>query len=137
MAGAPLGNTNASRGREWADALRKARMQFEDLPAGIERGTATYHMGRKLVQMALDGNMDAMRELGNRSDGKPVQVQEIYQEITALSVVGIFRAKLADDSKVSEMLTAAGADNLLPVLAQLMREQPLVIAHETAENPPG
>ena len=132
---AMMGNQNARKGREWSDALRKARMQYEDLPAGIERGTATYHMGLKLCKMALDGNIDAMRELGNRSDGKPVQVQEIYAEVTARSVVGIFRAKLEDDSQVRTALKAAGADNLLPVLDQLMIEQPL--AHETQENTPG
>ena len=35
---AMLGNQNARKGREWSDALRKARMQFEDLPNDIKRG---------------------------------------------------------------------------------------------------
>ena len=137
MAGAPLGNTNASRGREWADALRKARMQYEDLPNDIKRGTATYKIGIKVVEMALAGNMDAIREVGNRSDGKPVQVQEIYHETTARSVVAIYRAKFEDDSQVRKALKAAKADNLLPVLDQLIIEQPLALTHETTETTPG
>ena len=127
-----IGNQNARRGREWRDALRKAWMQYEDTDAGIKRGQALYRVGCKVVEMALAGEMDAIRELGNRADGKPVQVQEIEVAITARLVVESYRARLADDTSVREMLTAAGANNLIPVLEQLMLEDNRIIEHESA-----
>ena len=137
MAGAPLGNTNASGGRECRDALRKVLAQYKDKDAGIKMGQALYTIYRKLVDMALDGDEFAIREIGNRIDGKPVQVQEIYQEINASWVIATFRAKLGDDGRTREMLKAAGAENLLPVLDQLILEQPKVITHETFEPAQG
>ncbi|KKL56224.1 hypothetical protein LCGC14_2247530, partial [marine sediment metagenome] len=102
-----------------------------------KRGEALDAINKSMVEQSLDGIEWAIKEVANRTDGKPVQVQEIYQEITARSVVGIFRAKLEDDSQVRTALKAAGADNLLPVLDQLMIEHPLAIAHETQKNTSG
>ncbi|KKK47767.1 hypothetical protein LCGC14_3151870 [marine sediment metagenome] len=127
-----LGNQNARRGRECRDALRRVLAQYKDKDAGIKMGQALYAIYKKLVGMALDGDEFAIREIGNRIDGKPVQVQEIYQEINASWVIATFRAKLGDDEKTRDMLKAAGAENLLPVLDQLIIEQPKVIEHESA-----
>ncbi len=135
--GAPLGNRNAANSRMFRDSLGKVLSEYVNKERGIKRGQALYHINKQLVELALDGKEFAIKEVANRTDGKPIQVQEIYSEHTAKSVVGIFRAKLEDDSKVYEMLTVAGADNLLPVLAQLMIEQPLALTHETQENTSG
>ena len=132
MAGAPLGNTNASNARVCRDALRKVLAQYTNKDRKIEMGQAIYAIYEQLIELALDGGMDAIREIGNRMDGKPIQVQEIEVTHTARSVVGIFRAKLDDDTRLRKMLTVAGADNLIPVLEQLMIEDKRVIEHEPA-----
>ena len=128
-----IGNTNASRGREWRDALRKAWTQFEDKGQDIKRGEALYKIGRVVVKMALAGDMDAIREIGNRADGKAVQVQEIAVDINARFVVEQYRAKLGNDDDVRIMLKTAGALNLIPVLEQLILEQ-IRPEHETIEH---
>ena len=134
---APLGNHNRRNGRMFQDSLRKVLAQYESEERSIERGQALDAINKQLVEMALEGIEFAIKEVANRTDGKPVQVQEIYAEVTARSVVGIFRAKLEDDSQVRKALKATGADNLLPVLDQLIIEQPLALTHETAETTPG
>lgn len=72
-AGAPVRNLNAGYGRAWHDAIRKEVLR-------IIRTSETGEVYRKLdklaevvVSRALDGDMDAVKEIGNRLDGKPVQ----------------------------------------------------------------
>ena len=83
--GAPKGNKNAAKGREWYEALRYALASFEtDV---IARGTALKAIAKKCVEQALDGNRDAITEIGNRLDGKPSQIidatiREEPQELT-------------------------------------------------------
>lgn len=71
MAGAPEGNKNAAKGKAWADALRAELAQFEDHERKIERGHALRAIARKVVAKAIDGDKDAMKEIGDRLDGKP------------------------------------------------------------------
>ena len=61
--GAPKGNTNAAKGKQWSDAVRKVVIQSKKLDT----------LANKLVDMALDGDLQAIKELGNRLDGKPAQ----------------------------------------------------------------
>lgn len=53
----------------WADAVRRAvnrRLEnAEGKPKKIE------HLADKLVDLALDGDMTAVKEIGDRLDGKP------------------------------------------------------------------
>lgn len=66
MAGAPLGNQNARKeNRLWGETLRRAVVQND---AQKLRAIAD-----KLVEMAEGGDVTAMRELGDRLDGKPAQ----------------------------------------------------------------
>ena len=135
--GAPLGNQNGRNARIFRDSLHKVLTTYESKDRKIKRGEALDAINKEMVEQSLDGIEWAIKEVANRTDGKPVQVQEIYGEITARSVVAVFRGKLGDDGKVRVALIAAGADNLLPVLDQLMIEQPLMIEHETAETAQG
>lgn len=67
MAGAPKGNTNSSaNNRLWADTIRRAVVQSD---AKLLREIAD-----KLIALAADGDMQAIKELGDRLDGKPTQV---------------------------------------------------------------
>ena len=61
--GAPKGNTNAAKGKTWSDAIRKAIVQRKDMDK----------LATKLLDMALDGNMQALREIGDRLEGRPAQ----------------------------------------------------------------
>ena len=61
--GAPKGNTNAAKGKQWSDAVRKVVIQSKKLDT----------LANKLVDMALDGDLQAIKELGNRLDGRPAQ----------------------------------------------------------------
>ena len=124
-----IGNQNARRGRDWRDALRAELATYEDKERKIKRGQAFRRIARTVVEAALDGQEFAIREIGNRTDGKPVQVQEIDVEINARFVIETYRARL-DDAGVRAMLEAAGAENLLPILDQLMIDKPKAIEHE-------
>lgn len=68
---APLGNKNGAKGKTWADALRKALLQYES--DGVVRKQALFHIATKVVEKALEGDSTAVREIGDRLDGKPAQ----------------------------------------------------------------
>ena len=59
----PVGNSNAAKGKVWSDAIRKAIVQRKDMDK----------LAAKLLDMALDGNMQALPELGDRLEGKAPQ----------------------------------------------------------------
>ena len=64
--GAPSGNTNSSKeNRLWANTIRRAIAQSD--PERLRR------IAEKLLTMAEDGDMQAMKEIGDRIDGKPAQ----------------------------------------------------------------
>lgn len=64
---APTGNRNAAKGKAWFDALRKEIVQRDALP----------QIARKVVDAALEGELWAIQEIGNRLDGKPAQALEV------------------------------------------------------------
>lgn len=63
MRGGQSGNSNARKGKEWFDAIRKQCVQRGALDkiAGV------------VVDAALAGERWAVEEIGNRFDGKPAQ----------------------------------------------------------------
>lgn len=67
--GAPLGNTNATKARPWSDAIRRALARAE--ADGNHR--SLNKLAEKLLDMAVEGDMTAMKELGDRLEGKPAQ----------------------------------------------------------------
>ena len=60
---APTGNSNAKKGKEWFDALRKECVQRKALD----------EIAKVVVDKALAGEVWAIQEIGNRMDGKPAQ----------------------------------------------------------------
>jgi len=65
-AGAPKGNTNSSKSnRLWSETIRKAVLQSD---AKKLRAIAD-----KLIDKAAEGDIAAIRELGDRLDGKAAQ----------------------------------------------------------------
>ena len=61
--GAPVGNDNAKKGKAWHDAIRKH---------AIQNGTLD-KAAKVLCELAEKGDMAALKELGDRLDGKSVQ----------------------------------------------------------------
>ena len=70
---AQIGNTNASKNRPWAAAINRALAQGD---ANRLRGLA-----EKLIDKALEGDMAALKELGDRVDGKSLATIEYTGEL--------------------------------------------------------
>lgn len=61
--GGQPGNTNATKGKPWTDAIRKYAVQH-----------GCYEKAAKILwTLAEGGDMAAIKEVGDRSDGKAVQ----------------------------------------------------------------
>jgi ribosomal protein L17 len=69
MAGAPAGNQNARNGRIWRDTLRRALL--------AEDAKNLRAIADALVTKATEGDVAAIREIGDRLDGKAVQSVEM------------------------------------------------------------
>jgi len=68
LAGAPIGSNNATKNKPWADAIKRAiARRAEGEFAGINK------LADKLLDKAEEGDMAALKELGDRLDGKPAQ----------------------------------------------------------------
>jgi len=92
-----IGNQNARRAKELRDALNYALNNFEN--SAVKRGQALRAIGNKLVEMALDGNLGAIKEIGDRLDGKPAQttiIEDDNREIEDFSIDEL--QKLLSDS---------------------------------------
>ena len=73
MAGAPIGNRNAQKGRIWNDSLRKAIAQDDGrrLRASVEQ----------LLNLASNGEPWAIKELADRLDGRPTQTNVLEASV--------------------------------------------------------
>lgn len=72
---APVGNSNARKGKEWFDALRKECVQRQALEK----------IARVLVDKAEAGEAWAIQEIANRFDGKPAQAVELSGGVASLT----------------------------------------------------
>lgn len=70
MAGA-IGNQYATRARVWRDAIDRA---IERRGANKTRAEALDALAEKLLAKCDEGDMAALKELGDRLDGKPTQM---------------------------------------------------------------
>lgn len=70
---APLGNHNGAKGKQWAEAVKRAiRAKY-----GKEWDESLAELAKGLVDAAADGDLQALKEIGDRLDGKPKQQTEI------------------------------------------------------------
>lgn len=68
--GPPLGNTNSRMdNRLWGNTIRRAVVQGD--------GEKLRKIADKLVEMAQEGDVQAIKEIGDRLDGKPKQQTEL------------------------------------------------------------
>lgn len=74
---APKGSHNRAKAAMWADQLKWALENYEDLPRGIKRGLALREIAVGVVKDALDKEAQhhwpAVQEIAMRLDGKPAQ----------------------------------------------------------------
>jgi len=61
--GGQPGNNNPGKNKPWGDALRKATIQGK----GLDK------IAKKVLKMAEDGDIQAIKEVGDRLDGKALQ----------------------------------------------------------------
>lgn len=97
--GAPYGNKNAAKkNKRWRDAVERYAAQNPEKLAKI---------AEKVFAMALDGDMMAVKEIGDRLDGKPVQQVDIgehasmteeYRELTDEELMAIANRALQQAS---------------------------------------
>ena len=74
MAGAPIGNKNGKKeNRWWSETLRRALAQSD---AQLMRKCAD-----ALIAKAAEGDVPALRELGDRIDGKAMQSLDVQGDI--------------------------------------------------------
>lgn len=77
----PKGRSGNPSGRPkeqaWRDALRIA------VKEAMQDGTSKLRrLAEKTVELALEGDIQAIKEIGDRLDGKPVQAVETNSEVT-------------------------------------------------------
>lgn len=67
--GAPEGNSNSAKGKEWHLAIKRAlaRRGEGDYRKGLDK------VAEKVVMAAEDGDTQAWQDIANRFDGKPSQ----------------------------------------------------------------
>jgi hypothetical protein len=73
MAGAPKGNNNAAKAKVWSAAIDRA----VEKRYGKDRVEALATLADKLLDNCEEGDMAALKELGDRLEGKAVQSTEM------------------------------------------------------------
>ena len=80
-AGAPLGNKNGAGKREWSEAIRRAVAR-----RGKGKEGGLNHLADKLLDKVEEGDMTAIKEFGDRYEGKVPQAIEGTGENGELSI---------------------------------------------------
>lgn len=70
---APIGNTNAVKGKRWNDAISRA-LEARSRAKQID---ALDDLAEKLLSACDLGDITALKELGDRLDGKPGQAVQL------------------------------------------------------------
>jgi hypothetical protein len=105
MAGAPIGNKNAAKAKEFETALRRALCQYEK--GEVEAGHALRKIADKLVDLALDGSPWAIQMVSDRLDGKPQA--SVTQDVNVNHTGTIEHRSVSEISQRVTDLLGAGA----------------------------
>lgn len=85
MRGAPIGNTNAAKAKTWSAAINRAL----DSRTRLEGKEALDALAEKLLVLCDEGDLGALKELGDRLDGKAVQATTLANEDGSPLLTGI------------------------------------------------
>lgn len=69
--GAPIGNTNSANGRRWRAAINRALEKRAQSRSDVIE--ALDELAEKLLALCDTGDLPALKELGDRLDGKAAQ----------------------------------------------------------------
>ena len=83
---APEGNKNNTKNKPWADALRRAMARYGD-----GKKNALNLIAEQTVELAVNGEMWAIKEIGDRTDGKAAQSVTVGGDPDAPMVTKIVR----------------------------------------------
>ncbi len=72
---APLGNKNAVKNSPWAEVINRALIQGD--------GQRLRTIAEKLLTLAEGGDIQALKEVGDRLDGKPAQQVQLSGDADA------------------------------------------------------
>ena len=82
--GAPIGNQNAAKAKQWAAAIERALERMGDPSVNpdepVERSPrmkALDQLAEKFITSCNVGDLGFFKELGDRLDGKPMQSTEV------------------------------------------------------------
>ena len=102
--------------KEWRDALRLELHTIVADPASGERAKALRLIAAKVVSMAINGDMRAISEIGDRLDGRPhasvaVSAPAECADMSESELIAIARGFSQAAEKKSEHAAAAVAQN--------------------------
>ena len=81
---AAVGNNYAARGKQWREAINRALAKR----SGVDKIKALDELAEKLLAKCDEGDMQALKELGDRLDGKPAQTIGGDAELDPIRVYG-------------------------------------------------
>jgi hypothetical protein len=71
MAGAPKGNQNATKAKQWTSAIERALEKRAK--TNQTRAEVLDEMAEKFLKACDEGDLQSFKELGDRLEGKPAQ----------------------------------------------------------------
>lgn len=94
-----MGNTNAKGKRTWAEAINKAVKEVDkDSPDGSKKLRS---LARKLVSIGIEGDVSALREIGDRLDGRAIQQVDLGEQKTITVIERIVITQAPDKPPLS------------------------------------
>lgn len=86
MAGAPEGNKNATKNKPWQRALEREL-------TGEKNADKLAQIALKVFEKAVEGDIQAIKEIGDRLDGKSVQ------SVEGTGANGVFTINISSDDE--------------------------------------
>ncbi len=81
--GAPRGNTNGARDKRWERAIAAALEER----SRVNQWDALQRIAHVLLNKCAEGDMGAIKELGDRLDGRPAQIVGGSDELGPVRIV--------------------------------------------------
>ena len=96
--GAPFGNQNAKKPKEWQAALKYALKKYER--GSVKQGLALREIAMGVVERALAGDEFSIKEIGNRLDGKPATAAQVALDLEELVAKALIQALSPKDDEL-------------------------------------